>query len=88
MKVQRRQDQVVDWLSRDGETIVLARRSIVRLSDVGAAVFALTERPVDIEDLARGLEAEFGPPGSGSALAATTDAVTELVRHGVVRRSE
>ena len=87
MRVQRRHDQIVDWLTRDGETVVLARRSIVRLSDIAAKIFDLTEQPVEIETLARQLEAEFGTPDRGSALQATTDAVTELVRHGVVRRS-
>lgn len=87
MKVERRHEQVTDWLTRDGQTVVLARGRIVRLSDVGAMVFALTEEPVDLEWLAARLESHFGAPAGQSAVAATTDAVTELVRHGVVRRS-
>lgn len=87
MKVHRRHEQVVDWLTRDGETIVLSRRRVLRLSPLSAAVFALTEEPVDMEHLARELEGRFGAPADRSTLDATNDAVTELVRHGVVRRS-
>lgn len=87
MKVQRRRDLVTDWLARDGQTAVLVRGRLVRLSDVGAMVFALTEEPVEVEWLAARLESQFGAPADGSVLDATKDAVTELIRLGVLRRS-
>lgn len=87
MKVQRRHGEVTDWLARDGQTVVLARGRLVRLSDVSAMVFALTEEPVEVEELAARLESLFGAPGDRTALDATKDAVTELIRLGVLRRS-
>lgn len=86
MKVQRR--TVADALTRDGETAVVVTGRVVRLSDLSALVFSLTENPIEIEDLARALEAAMGAPQGRSTLDATKDAVSELIRHGVLRPSQ
>lgn len=86
MKIQRR--ILADVLTRDGETAVVVTGRVVRLSDLSALVFALTENPVEVEDLARALEAELGAPEGRSTLDATKDAVSDLIRHGVLRPSE
>lgn len=83
MKVQRR--EVTDLITRDGETAVLVDGMLVRLSELGATMYALTELPVEIGLLARTLEAHFGSPEEGSSLDATKETVAELVRHRVVR---
>ena len=85
MRVQRR--EVKDAVSRDGEIAVLVKGRLVRLSGVGAMIFTLTEERVEIGRLAQQLERELGAPADGSALNATKDAVTELIRLGVLRRS-
>ena len=88
MRYQRRHDEILDWLSRDGETIVLTRYGVVRLSEVGALVFELTQDAVEVGALSERLEEVFGAPaGAAGALDATKDAVTDLVRLGVLRRS-
>jgi hypothetical protein len=86
VKVQRR--EAADVLTRDGETaVLLTKGGLVRLSAISAAVYALTQEPVDVDDLARHLEVRFGTPAGQTTLDATKDAVTDLIRHGVLRVS-
>ena len=82
MKVQRA--EVADAITRDGETAVLVRRRLVRLSELSAAIWVMTEDAVDITELAEHLESAFGRPEDRSSLAATKDAVAEMLRHGVL----
>ena len=83
MKVQRR--EATDVLTCDGETAVLLGETALRLSELSAVIYALTEVPVEIERLASELESRFGVPEGSSSLDSTRDAVTELVRRGVLQ---
>ncbi|WP_404381891.1 hypothetical protein LL946_14640 [Knoellia locipacati] len=87
MRVQRRADEVTDLLTRDGVTVVMARGQLVRLSPLSAMILALAEERIEYDELARQLEERFGAPEGRSALDATKDAVTEMIRLGVLRRS-
>ena len=82
MKVQRR--EITDILTRDGEAAVLVDEVLVRLSELSAIVYDLTEEPVDVVHLAHMLESRFGAPEGRTTLDATHDAVAELVRHGIL----
>ena len=83
MKVQRR--EVTDELTRDGETALLVDGLLVRLSELSALVYDLTEEPVEVGHLAHVLESRFGAPEGRTTLDATQDAVADLVRHGILR---
>jgi hypothetical protein len=85
VKVRRR--EATDVLTRDGETVVLVDGVLVRLSELSALVYDLTEEPVDVVHLAQRLESRFGAPEGGTSLDATKDAVAHLVRHGILRES-
>jgi hypothetical protein len=85
VKVQRRRP--TDVLSRQGEQVVLVDGRLVRLSPISAAIWDLTEEPIDVEQLAGELEELFGAPQDRSSLDATKDAVADLVHHGVLRQS-
>ncbi|GAA4403406.1 hypothetical protein GCM10023153_33400 [Ornithinibacter aureus] len=82
MKVQRR--DATDVLTRDGETAVLIEGTVLRLSELSAAVYSLTAHAVEVSRLAGELERRFGAPAGCSALEATEAAVAELVRRGVL----
>lgn len=73
-----------DMLVRDGETAVLVDGVVVRLSELSAVIYDLTEDLVDVRHLARELEARFGAPEGLTSEEATGHAVTELLRHGVL----
>lgn len=83
MRVQR--VPAADLLVRDGETALLVDGMAVRLSELSAAIYDLTEDMVEVERLARELEAHFGAPEGSTSMDATGHAVTELLRHGVLR---
>ena len=83
MKVQRR--EATDVLTCDGETAVLIDETVLRLSELSAVIYALTEDPVEIGRLARELESRFGVPEGSSSLDSTREAVAELVRRGVLK---
>ena len=84
MRVQRR--EATDILTRDGETAVLIDGTVLRLSELGARVFALTEHMVEVGRLASDLEALFGAPEGSTSLEATERVVTELIGHGLLER--
>jgi hypothetical protein len=73
-------------LTRDGETAVLLPDTVVRLSAIGAAIFDLTEQPVELEELAALLGARFGVPDDSTAQEATARAVADLIQHGVLEQ--
>ena len=54
MKVQRR--EATDILTRDGETALLLDATVLRLSELSAAIYALTEDPVEVSRLAADLD--------------------------------
>ena len=74
-----------DLLVRGGETALLVEGMAVRLSELSAAIYDLTEDMVEVERLASELEARFGTPEGSSAREATDHAVQDLLRHGVLR---
>ena len=78
------QTPATDVLTRDGETAVLVEGTVVRLGELSSTLYALCERPIDVKVLANELEAKFGAPADRTALRATTDAVLEMVRAGVL----
>jgi len=82
VKVQRR--PAIDVLVRDGETAILLDDTAVRLSELGATIYALTENSMEVSALALELESRYGPPESSSSQEATESAVAELVSRGVL----
>jgi hypothetical protein len=82
MKVQQR--VATDVLVRDGETAVLLGDIVVRLGELSSVLYALCEGPIDVRTLAQELESRFGAPADRTSLRATTEAVTEMVRAGVL----
>lgn len=82
MRVRRREP--ADRLTRDGETLLLYERQVVRLGPIGSAIYETAAAPVELAQLAEALEATFGAPPDGSLLAATTAAVQDLLRQRVL----
>ena len=74
-----------DLLVRGGETALLVEGMAVRLSELSAAIYDLTEDMVEVGRLARELEARFGAPEGSTSREATDHAVADLLRHGVLR---
>lgn len=82
MRVRRREP--ADYLTRDGETLLLYERKVVRLSPIGSAIFHVATVPVSLSEVADELEATFGAPTEESVLAATAAAVEDLLLQGVL----
>ena len=74
-----------DLLVRDGETAILVDGMAVRLSELGAVIYDITEHLVEVGRLARDLEARFGAPVGSTSREATDHAVAEMLRHGVLK---
>ncbi len=87
MKVQ--QAEADDVLVRDGETAILlsATTEVVRLGELGSALYGLCTAPVDVTTLAEELESVFGPPSGVTALAGTHTAVAAMIEAGVLERT-
>ncbi|EAP99595.1 hypothetical protein JNB_05465 [Janibacter sp. HTCC2649] len=85
MKVQRW--EATDELLRDGEAAILIRGNVVRLTELSTVIYLLTDRAIDVRDLADQLESRFGVPTDDSTLRKTNDAVAELIRYGILRRA-
>lgn len=79
-----RRREPADRLTREGETLLLYERQVVRLGPIGSAIFETAAAPVELAELAEALEAAFGAPPDGSLLAATTAAVADLLRQQVL----
>ena len=88
MKVQ--QAVTADVLARDGETAVLvaATQEVVRLGELGSALYRECTAPVDVTVLAERLEEAFGPPAGSSILDATAHAVAAMLEAGVLEPAE
>ncbi|HQE32933.1 MAG TPA: hypothetical protein PLG38_13055 [Propionibacteriaceae bacterium] len=85
MKVQRL--EATDVLTRAGETAVLIDGVVLRLSEISAEIYALTEHLVEVSRLATDLESRFGAPEGTTTRQATDAAVAELIHHGLLRAS-
>jgi Coenzyme PQQ synthesis protein D (PqqD) len=75
---------VLDRVERDGESVVLAGRQVVRLSALATALLDACRDWCVIEDLAGELVAQFGDPPWGDARSVTAAALTELRDQGLV----
>lgn len=84
MRVCRREP--ADSLTREGETLLLYERHVVRLGPIGSAIYETAAAPVELADLAEALAATFGAPPDGSLLAATTAAVQDLLGQRVLEQ--
>lgn len=75
------QDEVV----RDGESVVLLGRQVIRLSAIGTTLLELTGDWRDFDDLTFDLTNRFGhPPADYSASAMTGAALHALHQQGLV----
>jgi hypothetical protein len=76
---------VVDRVVRDGESVVLVGREVIRLSALATHLLDRCADWTDLDDLTAALLAEFGntPPGV-EPRAATEAAVTTLAEQGLV----
>ena len=74
-----------DLLVRDGETAILVDGMAVRLSELSAAIYDLTDEVIDVGELALELEARFGAPDVSTTREDNDRTVAELLRHGVLR---
>ena len=85
MKVRRL--PVVDRVVREGESVVLLGREVIRLSALATHLLDRCADWTDLDDLTAALLAEFGdtPPGV-DPLAATEAAVSTLAEQGLVER--
>jgi hypothetical protein len=76
---------VRDEVVRDGESVVLLGRQVIRLSAIGTTLLELTGDWRDVDDLARALTDRFGhPPEGHSASAMTEAALQSLQEQGLV----
>lgn len=73
-----------DELHRDGRSLVLLAGQVHPVSELGTLLRRLAEHPVDVEDLARGLEDAFGTPEEETSLELTRRAVDALVAAGLL----
>lgn len=76
---------VHDEVVRDGESIVLIGRQVVRLSWIGTTLLELCDDWRHSTELARGLTDRYGEPPDGSdATAMTESALQALHQQGLV----
>ena len=73
-----------DELHRDGEALVLLDGRVHRVSPVGTLIRARARAGATVEELATVLEAELGPPGDGTTLELTRQAVQALLEAGLL----
>ena len=74
----------VDRLDREGESLLLYERQVVRLGPIGTAIFDRTAVPRDLAELAEALAEEFGPPATGTLIEVTRAAVADLIGQQVL----
>lgn len=79
---------VVDRVVRDGESVVLVGREVIRLSALATHLLERCADWTDLDDLTSALLAEFGSTPEGvDAHAATEAAVTTLAEQGLLERA-
>ena len=72
-----------DWYVQDGESAVFVGDAVAVLSELATTLVELVGDGTDLETLARGLSAAFGPP-EGDPLEVTHTRVAELVSSGIL----
>ena len=78
---------VADRVDRDGESVVLVGREVVRLSALATALLDACPDWTEEEQLVAVLLDRFGPPpGGGDPVVLVQDALTALARHRLVDR--
>lgn len=84
------QTEVIDYIARDGEIAVMiaSSREVIRLGQLGSALYELCATPTDLAILASELERVFGPPAEMSSVDATQTAVADMVSAGVLEQVE
>jgi hypothetical protein len=76
---------VDDEVVRDGESVVLLARQVIRLSALGTTVLELCPGWVTLPEVAEGLVAQFGAPPDGSDPTPVVEAaVASLHEQGLV----
>ena len=81
-----RRVEVQDEVVRDGESVVLLGRQVIRLSWIGTTLLELCDDWRDSSELARGLTDRYGAPPDGSdATAMTEAALRALDQQGLVQ---
>lgn len=73
-----------DELHDEGESLVLMDGEVRRVSPIGTTIRALAADGIEVEDLARALEEEYGIPPEGDALELTRRAVSDLLEAGLL----
>lgn len=76
---------VDDWVDLDGETVVLERDTITRLTPVSSLVWRLLEAPLTLTRLIAETEREFGPAPEGGSADALRAVLRDLADAGLVR---
>ena len=71
---------VQDEVIRDGESVVLLGRQVIRLSAIGTTLLELTEDWRDIGELTDGLTDRFGHPPTGHSATAMTEAALQALQ--------
>lgn len=82
MKVRRL--EILDSVTRDGETAVMVNTHVVVLSELASAAFALIDGSVDVDDVTRALVEQFGAPPGVDAREATLMLLRDLGGQGLV----
>ena len=79
---------VVDRVVRDGESVVLVGREVIRLSALATHLLDRCGEWTDLDDLTSALLTEFGDAPEGvDPHAATEAAVTTLAEQGLLERA-
>ena len=74
-----RRVEVRDEVVRDGESVVLLGRQVIRLSWIGTTLLELCDDWRDSVELARGLTDRYGEPPDGSDATAMTEVALEAL---------
>lgn len=74
-----RRVDVQDEVIRDGESVVLLGRQVIRLSALGTTLLELCGDWRDAEELARGLTERHGEPPTGFDATAMTEAALQAL---------
>ncbi|GAB3433736.1 hypothetical protein GCM10027517_00990 [Phycicoccus ginsengisoli] len=78
---------VADRVDRDGESVVLVGREVVRLSALATTLLDSCSEWTEEERLVTVLVDRFGaPPEGGDAAVLVSEALATLTRHGLVER--
>ena len=74
-----RRVEVQDEVVRDGESVVLLGRQVIRLSWIGTTLLELCDDWRDSAELARGLTDRYGEPPDGSDPTPMTEAALQAL---------